>query len=83
MGFSRHQCDWVAAILSSASTRVLLNNTPRERICHARGASLGRSNVVNVVPSGYGNYKCFDSESRVLVAVSAPQQQDLHVTWMI
>jgi hypothetical protein len=36
-GFSRRWRDWMALILSTASTRILLNGRPGERICHARG----------------------------------------------
>ena len=34
LGFSRQWLDW---ILSSASTKVILNGSPGRRICHARG----------------------------------------------
>jgi hypothetical protein len=35
MGFSRGRMDWIAALLSSARTRVLLNGSPGGSICHA------------------------------------------------
>jgi hypothetical protein len=39
--FSRRWIDWVSIILSSASTRILLNGNPGQRICHARGLRQG------------------------------------------
>jgi hypothetical protein len=35
VGFSRVWRDWVSAMLSSASTKVLLNGAPGDRVCHA------------------------------------------------
>jgi hypothetical protein len=43
VGFSRLWCDWVAVILSSTSTKVLLNGIPSDRICHAQGLRQGDS----------------------------------------
>lgn len=40
-GFSRRWRDWMALILSTASTRILLNGRLGERICHARGLRQG------------------------------------------
>jgi len=37
IGFSRRWCDWISLILSSASTKVILNGSPGRRICHVRG----------------------------------------------
>jgi hypothetical protein len=37
MGFSRRWREWISIILSSASTRILLNGNPADRICHTRG----------------------------------------------
>jgi hypothetical protein len=37
LGFSRRWLDWNFLILSSASTKVILNGSPGRRICHARG----------------------------------------------
>jgi hypothetical protein len=37
MGFGQRWRDWISAILSTASTRILLNGQPGRRICHARG----------------------------------------------
>ena len=37
LGFSRRWIDWIALLLSSASTRVILNGSLGRRICHARG----------------------------------------------
>jgi hypothetical protein len=41
MGFPRVWRDWVAALLSSASTKILLNGNPVQRICHAKGPHQG------------------------------------------
>jgi hypothetical protein len=41
LGFPRCWRDWVAAILSSASTKVLVNGRLGRRICHARGLRQG------------------------------------------
>ena len=41
LGFSRRWLDWISLILSSASTRVILNGSPGRRICHARGLRQG------------------------------------------
>jgi hypothetical protein len=41
MGFPRGWVDWISMLLSSASTRVLLNGSPREKIFHARGLQQG------------------------------------------
>jgi hypothetical protein len=43
LGFSSHWRDWISALLSSARTKVLLNETPDERICHAHGLPQGDS----------------------------------------
>jgi hypothetical protein len=36
-GFGRRWCNWVSNVLSSSSTKILLNDRPGRRICHARG----------------------------------------------
>jgi hypothetical protein len=41
MGFPNIWLNWLSAILSTASTKVLLNGTPGEKICHIRGFCLG------------------------------------------
>jgi hypothetical protein len=41
LGFPRLWIDWVAALLSTANTKVMLNGVPGERICHARGLCQG------------------------------------------
>jgi len=41
LGFSRRWLDWIALILSSASTRVVTNGSLGRRICHARGLRQG------------------------------------------
>ena len=41
LGFSRWWLDWISLILSSASTKVILNGSPGRRICHARGLRQG------------------------------------------
>jgi hypothetical protein len=41
MGFLSGWREWISALLSSASTRVLLIGEPGERICHARGLCQG------------------------------------------
>lgn len=41
MGFSRRWRDWMSALLSTASTKILLNGRPGDRICHARGLRQG------------------------------------------
>lgn len=41
VGFPLQWCDWVSAILSSVSTRILMNGRPGKRICHARGLRQG------------------------------------------
>ena len=41
LGFSRRCLDWILLILSSASTKVILNGSPGRRICHARGLRQG------------------------------------------
>jgi hypothetical protein len=43
LGFPRRWCEWVSAILASASTRVLLNERPGSRICHSKGLRQGDS----------------------------------------
>jgi hypothetical protein len=35
--FNMRWCDWISAIPSLTSTRIILNGKPGERICHARG----------------------------------------------
>jgi hypothetical protein len=34
-GFPSGWCEWILVLLSTASTRILLNGEPREKICHA------------------------------------------------
>jgi hypothetical protein len=41
MGFSSRWRDWVAVLLSSASTKILLNGNPSDRICHGHGLEEG------------------------------------------
>ena len=41
MGFSRRWRDWLSALLSTASTKILLDRRPGNRICHARGLRQG------------------------------------------
>jgi hypothetical protein len=41
MGFPQRWRDWIAVILSSASTKVLVNGRLGRRICHARGLRQG------------------------------------------
>ena len=41
LGFSRRWIDWISLMLSSASTKVILNGSPGRRICHARGLCQG------------------------------------------
>ena len=41
LGFGRRWRNWIAGILSSASTKILLNGQPGKRICHARGLRQG------------------------------------------
>lgn len=41
LGFSTQWRDWVSALLSTASTKILLNGRPGRRICHARGLRQG------------------------------------------
>jgi hypothetical protein len=40
-GFPLCWSNWISALLMSASTRPLLNGTPGQRICHARGLRQG------------------------------------------
>ena len=41
MGFGRRWRNWISAVLSTASTKILLNGSPGRRICHARGLRQG------------------------------------------
>ena len=41
LGFGRRWRNWISIVLSSASTRILLNGHPGKRICHARGLRQG------------------------------------------
>lgn len=41
LGFSRHWTNWISVILSTASTKILLNGEPARRICHGRGLRQG------------------------------------------
>lgn len=41
LGFSRRWINWISLILSSASTKIILNGSPGRRICHARGLRQG------------------------------------------
>lgn len=40
-GFSQRWRDWISLLLSSVSTRILLNGRPGDRICHARSLRQG------------------------------------------
>lgn len=40
-GFPLWRQDWVSALLCTASTKVLVNGRPGNRICHARGLQQG------------------------------------------
>lgn len=41
MGFGQRWTNWISIILSTASTKILLNGQPGRRICHARGLHQG------------------------------------------
>lgn len=41
MGFGRRWRNWISTLLSTASTKILLNGQPGRRICHARGLRQG------------------------------------------
>lgn len=41
MGFGQRWRNWISAVLSTASTKILLNGRPGRRICHARGLRQG------------------------------------------
>ena len=41
MGFGRRWRNWLSIILSSASTKIMLNGHAGRRICHARGLRQG------------------------------------------
>jgi hypothetical protein len=41
VGFNMAWCDWISVLISTASTRVLLNGDCGSRICHARGLHQG------------------------------------------
>jgi len=41
LGFGQRWRDWISAIRATASTRILLNEQPGRRICHARGLRQG------------------------------------------
>lgn len=41
LGFSRRWINWITFLLSSASTKILLNGNPGRRICHGRGLRQG------------------------------------------
>jgi hypothetical protein len=41
LGFPNSWLDWISTLLMSASTKPMLNGTPEQRICHARGLHRG------------------------------------------
>jgi hypothetical protein len=41
LGFSRRWLNWISLILSTASTKIILNSSPGRRICHVRGLRQG------------------------------------------
>lgn len=41
LGFSRRWTDWMSILLGTASTRIMFNGRPGDRICHARGLRQG------------------------------------------
>ena len=41
VGFPQRWRDWISIILSTASTKVVVNGRPGRRICHARGLRQG------------------------------------------
>jgi hypothetical protein len=41
IGFPQLFINWITTLLSTASTRVLINGNPRHRICHGRGLQQG------------------------------------------
>jgi hypothetical protein len=43
MGFPSKWLEWTSTLLSSVNTKILLNCTPRRRVCHARGLHQGDS----------------------------------------
>lgn len=41
MGFSNRWLNWISLVLSTASTKIIVNGAPGHRICHARGLRQG------------------------------------------
>jgi hypothetical protein len=41
LGFNHRCINWVSCLLASASTKIIINGRPRQRICHARGLHQG------------------------------------------
>jgi hypothetical protein len=48
-GFGRKWCDWIALLISTASTRILLNGQPGETIWHRQGLWQSDPPIANVV----------------------------------
>jgi hypothetical protein len=64
VGFSSTWCDWVSALLSSASNKVLLNGAPGERVCHACGLRQGAPPLALAFSSHNGGIERYVQEHR-------------------
>ena len=64
LGFSRRWIDWISLMLSSASTKVILNGSPGRRICHARGLRQGDPLSRTIICDCYGRTERFTQVGR-------------------
>jgi len=78
LGLSRRWIDLISLILSSASTKFILNGSPDRRICHARGLHQGNplSPLLFVLVMGGLNTLINLADARLLLRPLHPKIRD-------
>jgi hypothetical protein len=73
LGFPRPWRDWISSLLSTSSTRIIMNGNPGQKIFHARGLRQGDPLFTNDVPVGYGSpWSVYLQSRRLVLAIAFP-----------
>jgi hypothetical protein len=71
MGFPYRWLNWIAVLLSSATTRVVMNGVPGEPISHGRGLCCVKGTCCpHALPPDHGGARLLNSQGRLLEATS-------------
>lgn len=79
VGFPRRWTNWISILLSTASTRVIVNGRPGRRIAHraCAGSSTRRSHLTNALCHCHGSAQFADQRSRLCRSVLSPLPGDV------